>query len=75
MTGFIEVSSGSRKLLLNIASIRFIYPRDHIPGQCILRYDGESADMPTEARTMIVDHSYDDVVQLLLKTDCAAIGR
>ena len=75
MTGFIEVASDGTRMLVNVASIRYVCKRDCHPKQSLIRYDGEGAGASQESRCLIVDHTYDDVVQLMLKTDCVAIGR
>jgi hypothetical protein len=74
MTGFIEVNSGGVKTLVNVACIRYITPHEddnpNTPAQSIIRFDGHR-----DAKVLLIDHPYAEVIQMLLKTDCAAVAR
>lgn len=75
MTGFIEVVSGGVRRLVSIRSIRYVAQTQRSPKQSLIRFDSEPGGSGDDARTLLVDHTYDDLVQLILKTDCAAVAR
>jgi hypothetical protein len=68
MTGFISVRlvKSEWNQLVNVSQIAQVKRGDR-GGTCVLDL-GPRGDL-------IVNHTYDDVVQLMLKTDCVAIGR
>jgi hypothetical protein len=75
MTGFIEVRSDDCRRLVNIDSIRYMAQTSADPKQCVIRFDAEPGTADKDARLIAVDHTYDELVQLILKTDCAAVAR
>ena len=75
MTGFIEVDSGGYKSLINVAAIRYLSPHPQKVTQSIMRFDSEPRESLADARVLVVDHTYETIIQKMLNTDCVAVAR
>jgi hypothetical protein len=66
MTSFVELNSGGHRYLINIR---------HIRGVTAAKDEAQRSVVDVAGKLMLVDHPYDNVVQLMLKSDGVAIGR